>query len=76
MSHLTNEGIMHQLHHKLLLSGWKGMIHKEVLIGVCLYMPEEIGHDISKHIMVAMTHCLILYSTLEGNRMEQIHAIQ
>jgi len=29
-------------------------------------MPEEIGHDISKHIMVAMTHCPILCTTVEG----------
>jgi hypothetical protein len=75
MSHLTNDGIMHQPHHKLLLSGRKGMIPGEVLIGVCLYMPEETGHGISKHIIVAITHWLILYSTLEG-KPEQIHAIQ
>jgi hypothetical protein len=57
MPRLTREGTMPQRHHKLLLCGWKGTIHKDVLIEVWLYMEGRIVvHNISEHIMVVMTH--------------------
>jgi hypothetical protein len=57
ISRLTREGTMPQWHPKLLISGWKGMIHKDVLIEVWLYMERQIVvHTIFEHTMVGMTH--------------------
>jgi hypothetical protein len=57
MSRLTREGTMPQRHHKLLLSGWKGTIHRDVLIEVWLYMEGRIVvRNISEHTMVVMIH--------------------
>jgi hypothetical protein len=57
ISHLTREGTMPQQCPKLLLSRWKGTIHRDVLIGVWLYMERPIVvPNISEHIMVVMTH--------------------
>jgi hypothetical protein len=48
---------MPQRRPKLLLSGWKGTIHKDVLIGVWLYVEGPIiVRNISEHTMVVMTH--------------------
>jgi hypothetical protein len=47
---------MTQQHPKLLLSGWKKTIHRDVLIGVWLYMERTIVvRSISEHTMVVMT---------------------
>jgi len=57
MSRLTREGTMPQRQPKLLLFGWTGTIHRDVLIGVWLYMEGRIVvRNISKHTMVVMTH--------------------
>ena len=57
MSRLTREGTMPQWHPKLLLSGWRGTIHRNVLIGVWLYMEGRIVvRNISEHTMVVMAH--------------------
>jgi len=57
ISRLTREGTMPQRRPKLLLSGWRGTIHRDVLIGVWLYMEGRIVvRNISEHTMVVMTH--------------------
>ena len=57
MTRLTREGTMPQRQPKLLLSGWRGTIHRDVLIGVWLYMEGRIVvRNISEHTMVVMTH--------------------
>jgi len=57
MSRLTREGTMPQRQPKLLLSRWRGTIHRDVLIGVWLYMEGRIVvRNISEHTMVVMTH--------------------
>jgi len=57
ISRLTKEGTMLQLHPKLLLFGWMGTIHRDVLIEVWLYMEGQIVvRNISEHTMVVMTH--------------------
>ena len=56
---------MHRHRHRLLLSGPKEMTLRDVLIGVCWCMQEEIAHCISKHIMVVMIHCHILCLVLK-----------
>ena len=57
ISRLTREGTMPQRQPKLLLFGWRGTIHGDVLIGVWLYMEGWIVvRNISEHTMVVMTH--------------------
>ena len=57
---------MLQRPHRLQQSGQKAMIHKEVLIGVCLCMPEGIAHAILELIMDVMIHWHIHCFSLGG----------
>jgi hypothetical protein len=57
---------MHPRRHRSQLSGQMAMIPKDVLIGVCLCMPEGIARAISKHIMDVMIHWHNRYLTLRG----------
>ena len=56
ISRMIKEGTMPVQPPKLQLSGWKGMIHRDVLIGVWLYIEGPIVvHNISERTMVVMT---------------------